>query len=619
MATTTELLERVYCVVIPSSNISFMWDVVVNPRVGSTYVFGGTLSPNNTSAGTDCSGAVGAVIEALTYGPSMSWARPFWTGTFAGLQPGQTGDLGLVCVASLSDVPSDAACIVAILQTPDPSTSHMVCQAPAPGSTSAVTNGIAIEDGGPNAGLTVGAKATSVANSEFNQILYLPGPIVTTVNGVDYSGGLPGGAAIAAAGYGFACRYVFDGSPSLPNKLLTAAEASDLQAHGVDVVSNWESTANAALNGFNQGASDAQGANVNHLAAGGPPDRPIYFSVDFDEAASQDPAIDAYFQGVASVIGLARTGAYGGYWVISRLFNAGLITYGWQTEAWSGDPAGLAPAGPDGDYLDPRVNILQRNAAGFVNIGGVQCDVDVAYTADYGQWGYSGGGAPVVTDQSEQQQIQDIHDKIMAYPEDPSIAGKWQSRAMFVSGANGVDDTVGMGLNADGNGFNSVVILGYLAGAASDVAIVEAAAAGQFPAGSYVANNPSLQARATDFAKALIQFRSQIVGALAPILTPAVVPPAPFVPAPVAPAPVTPAVNPVMNITVSQLLQWGKDAMAVVGALATWATSVHSMLGQYLPGAAGSAVPLTLAALTAGAAGHSVHQKRVALRALDQS
>lgn len=227
-----------------------------------------------------------------------------------------------------------------------------------------------------------------------------PPTIVAT--GVDYSGGIPGGAAIAADGYTFACRYVFDGSPSLPYKLLTAAEADDLWANGVDPVSNYESTGADALDGYAQGVADAQEAQANHAAAGGPAGRPIYFSLDWDEAQSQDAAVFVYFQGVASVIGLDRTGVYGGYWICSRLLAAGLVTWVWQTEAWSGDPDGSPPDGFDGDYLVSGCNILQRNALGYADINGVECDIDVSLTADYGQWHYSGG---TVTQPSEDDTI----------------------------------------------------------------------------------------------------------------------------------------------------------------------------------------------------------------------
>lgn len=242
------------------------------------------------------------------------------------------------------------------------------------------------------------SKCSHIHDRQFNQWFALPGPIegspVTTptilATGVDYSAGAPGGAALAAAGYSFACRYVTDGAPQLPHKLLTAAEAHDLWAHGVDIVSNWESSGTSCLGGYRQGVADATIANANHLAAGGPPDRPIYFSVDYDAPDSDQDAINAYLQGVESVIGRSRAGVYGGYWVVTRCLDAGVAAWAWQTDAWSGDPAGLAPAGMDGDYLDRRANLLQRNVLGCVSVNGVQCDVDAALTADFGQWHYMG-------------------------------------------------------------------------------------------------------------------------------------------------------------------------------------------------------------------------------------
>ena len=372
---------------ILQTNVDYMWNTVVNPRLGvAPYTFGGSFVADNPTVGTDCSGAVSAELEALLYGPAMQWPRQFWTGTFSGATPGQSGPFGgvavtaqLVCIAHYSDAPSDAAMIIAVKQDPDPSNAHMICQ----------VGGVTIEMGGD--GNTYHTNKTDPTcsriddTSEFNQWFYLPGSAVATNRGVDYAGGRPGGAAIKAAGYSFACRYLFDGSPQLPDKLLTADEAKDLQANGVDVVSNWEASGLVG-GGYNQGVSDAQAANANHLAAGGPATAPIYFSVDYDAPESDQPTINAYFQGVAAVIGLPRTGVYGGYWPVKRLFDAGLVTWGWQTEAWSADPAGLAPVGPDGPYLDPRCQLAQRNALGYTTISGVQCDIDEAVTENFGQW-----------------------------------------------------------------------------------------------------------------------------------------------------------------------------------------------------------------------------------------
>ena len=102
-----------------------------------------------------------------------------------------------------------------------------------------------------------------------------------------------------------------------------------------------------------------------------PGDRPIYFSVDFDATPQQGrAAIDAYFDGVASVLGRARTGAYGGYYVIKRLFDDGKITWGWQTYAWSGG------------QWDPRAQLRQTQNG--VTVAGSSCDIDVATTTTSG-------------------------------------------------------------------------------------------------------------------------------------------------------------------------------------------------------------------------------------------
>lgn len=395
---------------ILQANVDWMWRTVILPRVGDIYVFGGSLNPSAVNQGTDCSGAVSEADEGMEYGPQMNWARQFWTGTFAGVSPGQKGSFGGInltgdwtCISSPSAAPPGAAMRVAVLQDSDPMQAHMVCEVldnnnvtgvGGPGIYVGIESGGQFIDADGNSTLHISPEATPWTDPEFNQ-WFVTGPITDSapgppafipVGGVDFSGGLAGGAALAAAGYKFACRYVYNGGPSLPHKLLTLAESRDLIANSVAPVSNYESSGVDALNGFSQGVADANEANSNHIAAGGPPARPIYFSLDWDEGPTQDAAVDAYFSGIASVIGLARTGAYGGYWIIKRLLDAGLITWAWQANAWSGDPGGLAPLGPGGNYLDPRANILQL--LGTVTVNGVQCDTDVAYTPDFGQWGY---------------------------------------------------------------------------------------------------------------------------------------------------------------------------------------------------------------------------------------
>jgi hypothetical protein len=104
--------------------------------------------------------------------------------------------------------------------------------------------------------------------------------------------------------------------------------------------------------------------------------------------------------------------------------------------------------------------------------------------------------------------------------------------------------------------------------------------------------------------------------------TPVPFPPTPAQPvtAPVAPVDYEPAAyepaEPVkvpgtMTISGDQIMGWIKDALTIIGAIGTWATTAHGVLGQYLDaGAAGTAVPVTLAAATAISASHTVKQKK---------
>jgi len=196
---------------------------------------------------------------------------------------------------------------------------------------------------------------------------------VTTV--IDYAWGRPSTAALRAAGAVAVCRYLAYPSTSTRGKLLSLTEAAVLTTAGFGIVSNWEQAGSWAefAGGRVNGLAHAVQAQIEHQRCGGPPSRPIYFSVDFDATTSQLAAIGDYYRGVASVIGLDRTGAYGGYRTIRYLFDHGLIRWGWQTFAWSGG------------QWDPRAQLRQvRNNVG---IDGVDCDINEAMTADFGQWG----------------------------------------------------------------------------------------------------------------------------------------------------------------------------------------------------------------------------------------
>jgi hypothetical protein len=192
--------------------------------------------------------------------------------------------------------------------------------------------------------------------------------------GLDYVSAPPI-ADLKSAGVTFVCRYLSEVNNLTQIKLLTPAEAKTLGENGISIVSNYEWYGNRAAEGFASGVYDAKIAEAQHAACGGPANRPIYFSVDFNTGATT--AIIDYFRGVASVIGLARTGAYGGYACIKGLLDAGAIRWAWQTYAWS-----------NGQW-DSRAHIQQYQNG--VMIANHSVDYDRSMQADFGQWVPQGG------------------------------------------------------------------------------------------------------------------------------------------------------------------------------------------------------------------------------------
>lgn len=188
--------------------------------------------------------------------------------------------------------------------------------------------------------------------------------------GVDYSTYPPGGAALKAAGKQFAVRYLADDWRGIgfqnPN------EIADLKANGIELAVVYESAANRMLGGYAAGAVDAVYAQNVLLRRGLPADQPIYFACDFDASPDEQAVVDDYLRACARVIGIERTGVYGGYWVIDRCVANGTARWLWQTYAWSGG------------RLHPAVHLYQYD--NYDNtINGTDVDLNRAYQANYGQ------------------------------------------------------------------------------------------------------------------------------------------------------------------------------------------------------------------------------------------
>lgn len=171
----------------------------------------------------------------------------------------------------------------------------------------------------------------------------------------------------------FVCRYL-SGNPNT-GKDLSSTEIKNYKAGNINLVLNWETTGQELTEA--QGVRDASSAiaEAEQLAiqSGVPAvgSAPIYFSCDTAPTPSVNQNATAYMRGVNSVIGLARSGGYGGYGTIQALFNAGVITYGWQTYAWSDN------------QWDPRAQLQQYQNS--VTVGPATVDRDRATAADYGQ------------------------------------------------------------------------------------------------------------------------------------------------------------------------------------------------------------------------------------------
>jgi len=197
------------------------------------------------------------------------------------------------------------------------------------------------------------------------------------MKGIDYAWAQPkpSPSALKAAGVMFIARYLSHD----PSKDLVKSELDAAVAAGLDVVLVWEQTAQAMLGGHRQGVDDAQNAD-GQASLLGMKNAPIYFACDFDSTPAQQAAINSYLDGVASVIGKARTGIYSGYYPLKRAFDAGKVTYGWQTYAWSG-----------GNW-DTRAQLRQTHNG--VTVAGQSADWDQSMKADYGQWPRPGSPRP---------------------------------------------------------------------------------------------------------------------------------------------------------------------------------------------------------------------------------
>jgi Domain of unknown function (DUF1906) len=204
--------------------------------------------------------------------------------------------------------------------------------------------------------------------------------VASTVQVVDFSFAHPTLTEMKAVGVKSVGRYL--GQAMSEPKNLDAQEAQQLTAAGIDIVVIFEYAAQQALGGVRQATTDYALFESQAKAVGMPVGRPCYFAVDYDipdyapslentaaNAVAKLGPLAPYFQYLRSKLG-PDAGAYGGYWLIKRLFDANLISWGWQTDAWSGG------------MWDSRAQLRQTGATDW----GSTADVDTPERTDYGQW-----------------------------------------------------------------------------------------------------------------------------------------------------------------------------------------------------------------------------------------
>ena len=200
---------------------------------------------------------------------------------------------------------------------------------------------------------------------------------------------------IRAAGHSGVINYVSTSRPgsSFGAKPITLPYAQSLTAAGLVIVSNYQygkpggTAPSDFTRGYAGGVADARTAWQLHTAAGGGRSAPIFFSVDDDiDRNTWDTVALPWFRGINSVIGVQRTGIYGGInpcqWatadgVIGRSRSPGHV-WAWQTRSWSRGQ--IYPAA----VLYQRVVSTASNPGPVV--GGLEVDVSDVLAQDCGQW-----------------------------------------------------------------------------------------------------------------------------------------------------------------------------------------------------------------------------------------
>jgi hypothetical protein len=165
--------------------------------------------------------------------------------------------------------------------------------------------------------------------------------VVDIVSGVDSSSACTSSsiACLQSSGITFVGRY-YSRTTKIEGKKLTAGEAKLITEAGLQLVAVYEDGPTSySYFSASRGAADAAGAAQQAAAIGQPVGSAIYFTVDYDAAASEISGnITAYFNAIAGSLGDYEVGVYGSGSVCAAILGAGLAKYAWlaQSTGWSG-------------------------------------------------------------------------------------------------------------------------------------------------------------------------------------------------------------------------------------------------------------------------------------------
>lgn len=200
-----------------------------------------------------------------------------------------------------------------------------------------------------------------------------PKPVLP-IHGCDYAEG-PTAAQVKKAKMAFVFRYVAPSGAAYDWKRLTMAEADALHKAGIDIGIVFEGGGGAWVGGRAAGIAAGKAAVAELTSLGVPGTVACYFAIDTD-SRGHEKTVCAYIAGVASVLGVSRTGVYAGYSTVTACAQAKVCKFTWQTRAWSEDSKGVVQWFASND--------VEQYGGGTIN--GHSIDLDRALHLEFGAW-----------------------------------------------------------------------------------------------------------------------------------------------------------------------------------------------------------------------------------------